>query len=199
MWKYINSPIVIVILAISALFVFAGTMKPRLANEIRAAYEELNKIIENGASDVEKTKAIQQFAKEVATQMHNGFSDGLKSNTPQKENKDKIFVDTKSKLIISGIKKVKSEWQNGEKVIYSLKNESDKPISNLRVNFEYYKNGELIDCTNDWVSEVKILSPNETIALSHNRQLPKDPNGALNSDEVKISVTSFDVKFDDLN
>ncbi len=198
MWKYINSPIVIVVIAISALFIFAGTTKPRLATEIRAAYEELNKIIENGASDAEKTKAIQQFAKEVATQMHNGFSDGLKSNAPQKENKDKIFVDTKQKLIISGIKKVKSEWQNGEKIIYSLKNNSDRSISNLRVNFEYYKNGELIDCTNDWVSEVKILSPNEKIALSKNRQLPKDPNETLNSDKVKISITSFDIK-DDMN
>jgi hypothetical protein len=196
MWKYLNSPIVITLIAIAALFIFAGTMKPRLATEIRAAYEELNKIIQDGASDAEKTKAIQQFAKEMATQMRTGFSEGFKSEGNLKEDEMKIFADTKSKIVISNIKSAHSEWKNSEKIIYKIKNGSNRNISSLRVNYEYYKQGELIDCSNQWINEIKMLVPNEEAAISQTRQLGNDPNEVLKSDEVKIKVSSFEIKPD---
>ncbi len=194
MWKIINSPIVITIIAIAALFIFRATMKPKLASEIRGAYEELNSIIQDGASDAEKTKAIQQFAEEISKQFRAGFSAGFKSTEPEKNDEDKIFAAVKEKLSISGIKLVPTEWQNHEKIIFILKNDSENAISNLILNFEYFKNGEMIDCRNDWINEIKLLEPHQEIALSKSRNLPKEESDAFKSDEVKIKVTSFGLK-----
>ena len=194
MWKIINSPIVIAIIVIAALFCFRAAMKPKLAGEIRAAYNELNSIIQDGSSDAEKSKAIQQFAQEIGTQIRMGLSEGFKSDNPQKQDKDKVYAAVKQKIDITGIKSVQSEWPTHEKIIFMLRNNSDKAISNLRLNYEYYKKGEMIDCRNDWMSEVKILDPNQEIALSQDRTLPKDTNDNSKSDDVKIKITSFDVK-----
>ena len=80
MWNKINSPIVITIIAVASLFVLRMTMKPKLASEIRGVYEELNAIIEDSASDAEKSKAIQNFTQEIGTQIREGFAAGFKSN-----------------------------------------------------------------------------------------------------------------------
>ncbi len=69
----------------------------------------------------------------------------------------------------------------------------------MRLNCEFYKNGELVDCKNKWVSAIKILEPNQKIALSEDRRLapqgtPKEEYDKYRSDEVKISITSFNVK-----
>lgn len=189
MWKKINSPIVITIIAIAAVFVFKATMKPKLASEIRGAYEELNAIIEDSASDAEKSKAIQTFAQEIATQIREGFAGGFK-----KENKDKMYVATKQKINISGIKFIKSKWPGREKFIFVVKNNSDKYISSLKLNYEFYKKDELIDCETKWVSQIKILEPNQEIAISGERSLPKEETDNYKSDEVRIKITSFDIK-----
>lgn len=198
MWKKINSPIVITIIAIASLFVFKATMKPKLANEIRGAYNELTAILEEGASDMEKNKAIQKLAQEIGTQISEGFSIGFESKDTEKENKDKIYLETKNKIEIRGIKFVEAKWRGREAFIFQIKNNSDKYISNLKFNYEFYKNDELIDCTNKWVSGIKILEPNQEIAISENRQFPsdtpKEEYGKHRSDEVKIQITSFNIK-----
>lgn len=193
MWKTINSPIVITIIAIAAIFVLRATTKPKLASEIRGAYKELNAIIEDGGSDAEKNKAIQKFAQEMATQLRDGFEEGFKSDNPKKDDKDKVYLAAKQKINISDIKFVKTDWPTNEKVIFVLKNNSDKPINNLKLNYEYYKQGKLIDCRNGWIHEIKILEPNQGIALSDQRGLTKEDPNDYRSDEAKINVTSFDI------
>ena len=194
MWKMINSPIVITIIAIITVFVLRGMTKPKLASEIRGAYEELVSIVEDGASDAEKSMAIKEFAEEISKQFREGFSAGLGSGNNQKNDKDKIFVATKQKVQISDIKYVKSKWQNSEEFMFVIKNNSDKYIAQLKLNYEYHKGGKLIACENDWVSEIKLLEPNQEIAINHRRQLPEEEGEDYTSDEIKIKVTSFDVK-----
>lgn len=198
MWNKINSPIVITIIAIASLFVFKATMKPKLASEIRGVYKELTAILEEGASDAEKNKAIQEFAQEIATQIREGFSSGFESNDTEKENKDKVYLETKDKIEIRGIKFVEAKWSGREGFIFQIKNNSTKYISSLKLNYEFYKNGELIDCANEWVSNIKILEPNQEIAISEDRQFPsgtpKEEYDKYRSDEVKIQITSFDIK-----
>jgi hypothetical protein len=192
MWKIINSPIVIAVIAIAAVFVLKATMKPKLASEIRGLYKELNAIIEDGASDAEKTRAIKEFAQEIATQIREGFSAGFKSDVSQME--DNIYIATKQKIAISGIKFVKSTWPSREKIMFVLKNNSDKYISSLKLNYEFYRENELVDCKNDWVSQIKILEPGQEIAISHERSLPKEETETYKSDKVNIKVTSFNIK-----
>lgn len=194
MWNKINSPIVITVIAIAALFALRATMKPKLANEIRETYKELVAITEDGASDAQKSKAIKEFAQEIASQIRDGFSAGFKSNKLQTDDKDKIYAETKQKISISGIKFVKSEWPGREKVIFMVRNGSDKPIGDMKFNYEYYKQGVLIDCANGWTCDVKIFDPNQEIALSQDRTLPKEETDNYRSDEVKIKLISFNVK-----
>jgi len=192
MWNKINSPIVITIIAVASLFVLNTTMKPKLASEVRSVYQELN-TIEDSASDAEKSKAIQNFVQEIGTQIREGFAAGFKSNDPQKENKNKTYVATKDKINISGINFVKSGWTGREKFIFVVKNNSDKCVSSLKLNYEFYKKGELIDCKNEWLSQIKILEPNQEIAISEVRSLPKEEADNYKSDQVEVKITSFDI------
>lgn len=194
MWKTVNSPIVITIIAIAALFVLKATMKPRLASEIRGVYEELSAIVNDGASDAKKSKAIQTFVQEISAQVRDGFSTGFKSTDPKKEDRDKVYLAAKQKIGISSVKIVNAEWPGREKVLFVVTNGSDRCISSLKVNYEFYKNGELVDCKNEWVSAIKLLEPNQEIALSQDRVLPKDAPDNSKSNEVKVKITSFDVK-----
>ncbi len=55
MWKILNSPFVITLIAIVALFGLAReASKPKLSTEIRGAYDEINPILKDGKSDAEK-------------------------------------------------------------------------------------------------------------------------------------------------
>jgi hypothetical protein len=194
MWNKINSPIVITIIAIVSLFVLQRTNKLKLAAEVRGVYEELTGIIEDGSSDAQKSKAIQQFAQEIAAQMRAGFSAGMKSSNPKSMDKDKQFIETKKQIEVSGIKYVQSQWPQREKIIYKVKNNSDKYVNQLKLNFEFYKQGELIDCENTWIHEIKLLEPGQEIALNKDRQLPKEETEKFKSDDTKIIITSFTIK-----
>lgn len=195
MWKKINSPIVITAIVIVSLFIFSVSMKGRLASEIRNAYEELNEIIEDSASDAEKTKAIQEFTQEIGTQIRAGFSAGFESN---KKKPTETFLETKKNIEIKNIKYVESEWEGHESLIYTIENNSDQNIGSLRLNIEYYRDGKLIDCKSKWVNEIKILEPEREVAIKTNRKIPKkdtkEEQEKFKSDKVKIIVTSFDIK-----
>jgi hypothetical protein len=194
MWKTINSPIVITIIVIAALFALKATMKPRLASEIRGVYEELNAIVKDGATDAKKSKAIQLFAQEISAQLREGFSSGFKSTDPKKEDRDKVYLAAKQKIAISSVKIVNGDWPGREKVLFVVTNGSTKCISSLRVNCEFYRNGDLVDCKNEWMSSIKFLEPGQEIALSQDRTLPKDQPDNFKANEVKVKITSFDVK-----
>ena len=103
MWKIVNSPIVIAIIVIASLFVLKASIKPMLATEIRGVYKEITAVIEDSASDAEKSKAIQKLVQEIGAQVKEGFSVAFK--TPEeKENATVVFVETKKLIKIKNIK-----------------------------------------------------------------------------------------------
>ena len=197
MWQKMNSPIVITVIAISALFIFRASTKPNIAREIRGVYNELIAIVEDGASDAEKTRALQQFTQEIATQIRQGFQAGFASDSDGK-NKDKVYLQTKAKIEIHGVKSVQSNWPGREQFIFTIRNISDQHIGTIKLNYEFYKGGELINVENKWISEIKILGPGEEFAMSAERSYPqgvqKEAYDLYKSDEVQIKVTSFDIK-----
>lgn len=196
MWQRINSPIVIAVIAISALFAFRTSIKPHWAGEIRGVYEELIAIVEDGASDTEKTKALQQFTQGIATQIREGFQVGLVSDLGVE--KDKAYLQAKAGIEINGVRFVKSQWPGREQFIFTIRNNSDEHIAMLKLNYEAYKGGELINVENKWVSEIKILSPGEEMAMRAERSYPQgvqaEEYDLYKSEEVKIRVTSFDIR-----
>jgi hypothetical protein len=200
MWKVLNSPIVVCLVVVLALIGLRSSMKPKLAGEIRGVYDELMKIAEDGASDAEKSKAIQRFAQEVSRQLKTGFKEGFSSASDGKvrQDQDLEFLEVRKQVEIVGFKYIKSNWPNREQFLFKIKNNSDKYLTSLKVNYEFYKGTELVDCKNEWVSQIKILEPGQEFAVSENRQFPRgtkpEDEALFKSDTVKISISSFTVK-----
>jgi len=194
--KIINSPLVITIIVIIAAFVIKSQMKPHLGSEIRGAYEEIISIAEDASSDVEKTKAIQDFAQQISTQLRAGFSSGFSPNEEdEEESKESKFLRTKTGIKLDGIKEVPSQFSGRQSFIFSISNESDYPVKSIMVNFDYYRDGELIDTTNERLNEIEILDLGERVNLKEDRsisnKLSEEEQIAFTFDEVKASITSF--------
>jgi|GEM_PF-2107696 len=194
--KILNSPLFIAILAIAALFILKAQIKPTLANEIRGAYDELIAIAEEAGSDAEKTKAIQDFSKQIASQLKTGFSAGFSSGK-EEESREQKFLKAKRQVEISGIKEVPSQWNGQQATLFTITNASALPISQLKLNFHFYKNGALIDAKNEWINEIKVLDTGESLAITKNRALPNqlsdEEKTALAHDKVEIIVTAFEI------
>jgi len=199
MKKFFNSPLFITLLVISALIVMRATQKPKIASEIQAAYEEVVRIAEDGGSDIEKTKALQIFAEEIASQLKTGFSAGFGSNGSDKakeESREEEFLRIRDQISISEPKEVAGSSSRRQEYVYTLTNNSNQIIKSLRINHDFFINKELIDTKNDWVSEVKALAPGDSVSMKDYHSLPGNiPEEEMDShtfDSVKLVVTSFD-------
>jgi len=196
--KIINSPIVVAIFVVASLFILKAQTKPKVANEIRSAYEELMAIAEEAGTDGEKTKAIQSFAEEIGTQLREGFQAGFKSpDKEKKESREAKFLRTRESLLLSEAKEIKSSSSNSQQFLFTITNNLDLPVKQLKVNCEFYNGGNLIDVKNEWISEIKALAPKESIAIKKSRNLPRNAEPteaeANKFDQVKLTVTSFEL------
>ena len=188
----------ITIIVILSVFVMKSQMKPHLGSEIRGAYEELIAIAEDASSDAGKTKAIQDFAEQVSSQLKAGFSSGFSSSDKEtEESNESKFLRTKNQIKLTGIKEIPSQYDSRQSVIFSIKNESEFPVKSVRVNIDYFREGELIDTKNEWLNEIEILGVGENVNLKKDRsisnKLSEEEKVAFTFDEVKVSVTSFKI------
>lgn len=184
------------LIVILSLAVMKSQMKSHLGSEIRGAYEELIAIAEDASSDAEKTKAIQDFAEQIAGQLKAGFSSGFSSSGDDgEESKDAKFLRIKKQIKLEGIKEVPSQYSSRQGVLFRVKNKSEFAIKSIKVNFDYYRGGELIDTSNEWLNEIEVLDAGESINLKKDRNMPNglsEPEKvAFTFDEVKAAVTSF--------
>ncbi|MGC6454905.1 MAG: hypothetical protein ACON39_03790 [Coraliomargaritaceae bacterium] len=194
----INSPIVITVIVIISLFVLKSQMNSRLGSELRGVYEELIAIAEDASSDVEKTKAIQDFSEQISRQIKEGFSIGLSSNGNEKEeSRDSKILRVKKEIKLLEIQELPSAYDNRQSFYCTIKNESEFPIKSLRINYDYFREGALIDTENDWLSEIAVLDVQESVNIKHTRNLPSkftdEEKTAFTFDQVKASVTSFQI------
>lgn len=196
--KTVNSPIVVAIFVVVSLFILKAQTKPKLASEIRGAYEELMAIAEEAGTDGEKTKAIQTFAEEIATQLREGFQAGFKSpEKEKKESREEKFLRTRKSILLSEAKEVNSSSKSTQYFIFTITNNLEVPIRQLKVNCEFFNSGHLIDVKNEWISEIKALAPGENISIKKSRNLPRDLEegevGSHKFDQVQLTVTSFEL------
>ena len=131
--KILNSPIFITILVIIVAFVLKSKIKTGMASEIRGAYDEIISIAEDATSDAHKTKAIQDFAEQIGTQVKSGFSIGFSSMNGNIKNgeikdKDAVFLEAKKKIQVTDVKEVQSEWSGSQSTIFKIKNNSEYQI-----------------------------------------------------------------------
>lgn len=198
MTKIINSPLFIAIFIVLSLFILRAQTKPRIAFEMRRAYEEIIAIAEEASSDGEKSKAIQAFAQEISTQMREGFQAGFKSpEQEKKESREEKFLRTRKSILLSEAQEVNSSSKSSQHFLFTITNNLKIPIRQLKVNCEFFNSGKLIDVKNEWISEIKALAPGESISIKKSRNLPRDlEEGEVEShkfDQVKLTVTSFEL------
>jgi len=186
MWEKINSPIVVAVIVLVALFGFQKMEKPTFATELRGAYEELIAIAKDGKSDAEKTKAVQDFASEIFGQVREGISEGMGGDGDGKvDDRDQLFLDDRKLVVVEEFKFVPSKWDGRQSYIYRITNNSDKHLKQIRINHEFMKDGKMTDVENKWVSEIQVLPPGESIALKGEYSFP---NGTTAEDYKKFEV-----------
>jgi hypothetical protein len=195
MKQIINSPIVITIIVIIAAFVLKSQSDFKLGSEMRGAYDALIDIAEDASSDEDKTKAIQDFAEQIASQLKEGFSAGFASGDDDKESREAKFLRTLENVQVTEIREIPSEWKGRQTVLFKIENNSEYPLSQIKVNLEYYRDGELIDVKNESLHEIKVLDAGKSFTAKEDRNMPnhltEEEKATHPYDEVRVSVTSF--------
>jgi len=196
MKNIINSPIFITVVVLTALFIFQTRNKPTIASEIEAAYNQLITIAEDAGSDPSRTQAIHDFAQQISTQIREGFSAGFSSPNNGKETDETKFLRVKEAVIIEDLKEIPSQWDGPRQaVLFSIKNQSDYSLTQIRVNLQYYKNGDLIDVNTKHLHEIRVLGSGESVSIKEERvisnNLTDTEKEAFMFDEVRALVTSF--------
>ena len=191
--KFVNSPIVVAIVVIASAFVLVNSAKPTGAQEIRGVYDELTKIMEE-SSEGEKKLVVQNFITELGSQISEGFSAAFEGNKEEEKQKLRELLDTKKKLRIADIKRIKSQWPGRENYIFTIKNESERIVGNLKLNYRFQNGDVLVDAENKWINEIQALEPNEEVALKVDRTLPKEASEKVSSNQLTVSVISLEIK-----
>lgn len=193
--KLINSPIVIAVIVIIAAFVLKAQTKPHLASEIRGAYDEIIRIAEEAGADAEKTEAIREFSEQIASQLKAGFSSGFSSGDT--ESREAKFLRARQDVSIAEVREIQSEWNGRQTVLFKIENSSEFALSQLKVNLEFYRDGELIDVKNETLHEIKVLDAGERVAAKKDRNTPNslsdEEKAAFTFDEVRATITSFNI------
>lgn len=195
--KWINSPIVITVIVLTALFTMKSQMHQDLGSQIRGAYDELIEIAEDAGSDAEKTQVIQDFASQIATQLKDGFSAGFSSGS-DKESSEAKFLRVRKLVEIVDLHETQADWKGRQAILFTLKNQSEYPLAQLRLNLEYYRGDKLIDVKNESLHEIKVLDAGESIPIKKDRSIPNhltdEEKAAYTFDSVKATVTSFRIE-----
>lgn len=193
--KIINSPIFIAILIIISAFILKSQSKPDIASKMENAYDTLISIAEDLNTDTEKTKIIQNLSEQLASQLKDGFVTGILSTSA--DNRSKEFLRERKNIYITDVKEVQSEWEGSQSILFKIENKSEFAITNIKVNIEFFRNGELIDVKNQYIHEIKVLNAGENFIVKTIRRNPdhlSEEEKANNTfDEVKATVTSFEI------
>ena len=191
--KFVNSPIVVAIVVIASAFVLVNSAKPTGAQEIRGVYDELTKIMEE-SSEGEKKLVVQNFITELGSQISEGFSAAFEGSKEEEKQKLRELLDTKKKLRIADVKRIQSQWPGRENYIFTIKNESERIVGNLKLNYRFQNGDVLVDAENKWINEIQALEPNEEVALKVDRTLPKEASEKVSSNQLTVSVISLEIK-----
>ena len=187
-------PILIVIIGVSYFFLLQSYIPATKAkNELRAAYQELQSISKELAES-EEPGHIKEVIQNFATQVVDGFKSGFKT-----DNSNLIkFNDAKSKILLSDIKKADSSWKTKEKFIGKITNKSKYSVTQIKINFiSFSQDGKLIDVNNKWLSNIKILNPNESAYFQIERSIGEHSDS---EEELKSNESySYDINIIDFN
>ena len=184
MWKIVNSPIVIAVFVLIALFSYGQLKKNKVASEIRAVYKELISITEDAKDDLERKKL-----KEAVKQIRDGFGFfNTEEDKKKQAEENKLFFETKKMVEISTPRIIENkQFSKVQKlIIYQVINDSEEYLGKIAHTIELYNKNELVDVKDEWGS-VK-LAPGESMSYSFNAS-----NNEIVFDNVKITIYDISI------
>lgn len=189
-------PMMIVIVGVSYFMILQVYIQGTRADaEIRAAFDELETISEELAQSEEPghiKAVVQNFGEQVVEGLKAGFSSG---NSGLKE-----FVKARPHVVVTDIQKARSSWKTKEKFIGKISNGTDHTLTQVKVTLSSFSDdGRLIDVNTKWLSDIKVITPNESVSFTIERSLGDHKTGdeELNSNvsqSYSIEVSSFEIK-----
>ena len=189
MWKIVNSPIVIAVFVLIALFSYGQLKKNKVASEIRAVYKELISITEDAKDDLERKKLIEGLVKEAGKQIRDGFGFfNTEEDKKKQAEENKLFFETKKMVEISTPRIIENkQFSKVQKlIIYQVINDSEEYLGKIAHTIELYNKNELVDVKDEWGS-VKI-APGESMSYSFNAS-----NNEIVFDNVKITIYDISI------
>ena len=201
-WTFVNRPIVILIVGFTAWpFVssYGATRAARqnvggMARGIRDAIDEL--------SDAEVHGELKRIASGIVSQIAQGVQAGLRQSfngSSGKPDPAEEFRQLVGSIIVSDVSKTRPQHQGRESWLAKVRNETGQPLKQLSLNVAFYRNdGKLVDAMNKWISEIKVLEPEQEIAFRLDRSVgdinadPKEYESFV-ADRLDIQVANFSV------
>ena len=167
LWKFINSPIVVVIIALiiwPALFALTSSF------------------------------AFDIGIREVVSSVQNEVSNSFQELNGQQTEKRKIEAEVIERLELDNVKLVPTPFPATEKVIGSITNTSDMTVSRVQLTASYFNSlNELIDVGNQWLEGTASLRPGETRDFTFHRNFggrgtTEPPSESEKTASVKLVV-----------
>jgi len=194
-----KNPVVVVLVALTYFFLLDAVFDRKGSHarkEIRQAYEEVQAIADELAQTDEpgKVKAVvSHFAEDIVGGFRQAFhSDGDRERLVE-------FVNTKEKIVLRDVTRAMSSWQNKEKFVGIIENQSEHPIAQIQLNMSCYsEDGKLMDAVNKWLNEIQLLQPGESMSFGIERAVR--PQGASEQEadsrahSIELKVASFKIK-----
>ena len=142
LWKILNTPLVVVLIALSVwpiLTVLSGSLAVKLG--------------------------IQQMAETVSEEVVKPFQ----NMSSEQDEKLKIEAAILKKMAVSNIAFAPTSWTGKLKVIGTLTNNSTYAVRGIHISSSIYENDILVNVNDDWLSNLKSISPNASADFSFNR------------------------------
>ena len=164
LWKILNTPLVVVLIALSIwpiLTVLSGGLAVKLG--------------------------IQQIAEAVSEEVVEPFQ----NMSSEQDEKLKIEVGVLNKMTVSNIAFAPTSWTGKLKVIGTITNNSTHSVKGLHVSSSVYQNDILVNVTNDWLSNVKSISPNTSADFTFN--IDVEEGQRKDNLKVKVNVSKLEL------
>lgn len=174
-WKAINSPIVVVVLAL--------TIWPILTT-LTASF---------AVSNIKK--AIVGATEDIVDAVTEPFMQMGEDSKAKQIKKLNVF----NLIEIKNIKTAPSSWKTKEKVIGTIVNNSDKTLTSIKLNASFYDTeGNLIDVVYAWLSSLELLLPKQSADFSFDRDLGRHEESeeilaSRKSASIEIVISNVDI------
>lgn len=148
-WKFLNSPLVVVVIAFS-----------------------IWPILTVLSSGVAVKLGIQQISEAVSEEVVKPFKN-FGANQDKKTIAEAKILDN---IVLSNVSFAHTTWKGNVKIIGTLTNNSNKIIKSIHLLSSLYQDGKLANVEEKWLSNVKILKPNSSVNFTFTTSISEGQN-----------------------